>query len=189
MSRIIDKAEHLAIVAHPDADQIAIAKENISPGSAIEYRVKVIEIKHLIKKGQRFALNDIEGGEYIRQYGHAFGRSKGILKGELITVSNIENILPKIKIEDYKNPNETKFKERFLNKSFLGYKRKNGSIGTRNYYLVVPTSMCISETADKVARGLDSNEEILRKYPSIDGIVSIAHTEGCGCDSEGGEAH
>ncbi len=65
----------------------------------------------------------------------------------------------------------------------MGYRRENSKVGTRNYYLVIPTSMCASETALQVALSLDNNAEILQKYSSIDGIVAIPHTEGCGCDS------
>lgn len=181
--RIINKLEDFAIVINPDLYQIAIAKEDIPSGFTLQYSGEVIEIKNLVKKGQRFTLRDLPEGKYVRQYGYAFGQSKGIAKGELITASNIQNMLPEVKIEDYKKPAETKFSERYISKTFLGFKRKNGSVGTRNYYLIIPTSMCASETALQVALSLDGDREILQKYPNIDGIVAIPHTEGCGCDS------
>jgi len=176
------KLEDIVIVMNVDLDQVAVAKEDIPLGCELEHEGKLIKIKNLVKSGHRFALVDIKEGEFVRQYGYPFGQSKGIVQGESITVSNIKNVLPQTNLKDFKEPGETTFKAQYLNKTFLGYIRKNGYVGTRNYYLVVPTSMCASETALQVALGL-GNDDILQKYSHIDGIVAIPHTEGCGCDS------
>ncbi len=183
MNRIVYKLDDLAIVIEPDRDQIAVAKEDIARGTLLENNGEVTEINDPVKKGQRFAIYDIKEGEYVRQYGYAFGQSRGIAKGDLITVSNIRNKLPEAGIENYRKPAETEFKEKYLKKHFSGYERKDGRVGTRNYYLIIPTSMCASETALQVSLTLENNEDIRQQYPDIDGIVAIPHTEGCGCDS------
>ena len=177
------KLEDIAIVMNVDLDQVAVAKEDIPLGCELEHEGKLIKIKNLVKSGHRFALVDIKEGEFVRQYGYPFGQSKGIVQGELITVSNIKNVLPQTNLKDFKEPGETTFKAQYLNKTFLGYIRKNGYVGTRNYYLVVPTSMCASETALQVVLNMEDSSENLRKYSNIDGIVAIPNTEGCGCDS------
>ena len=177
------KLEDIAIVMNSKLDQVAVAKEDIPLGCELEYKGEPIKTKNLVKKGHRFALVDIKEGEFVRQYGYPFGQSKGIAQGEPITVSNIKNVLPQMDLKDFKAPNETTFKAQYLNKTFLGYIRKNGAVGTRNYYLVVPTSMCASETALQVALNMEGSSENLQKYPNIDGIIAIPNTEGCGCDS------
>lgn len=182
-NHVLSKLEDFAIVINEDADQVAVAKRDIPRDFLMEHRGGKIKIKDLIKKGQRFALRNIRKGEFVKQYGYAFGQSKGILKGELISVANIRNVLPEVRIKKYWNHGEIEFKKKYLNRTFLGYGRKNGKVGTRNYYLVVPTSMCASETALQVALSLDNSRDVLRKYPDIDGVVAIPHTEGCGCDS------
>ncbi len=178
------KLEDVAVVMNGGIDQVAIAKEDISSGIVLECKSGKVKINNLIKKGHRFALIDIKESEFVRQYGYPFAQaSKDILKGEVIANSNIRNVVPEVDIADYKEPDKTSFKKQYLNKTFLGYRRENSKVGTRNYYLVIPTSMCASETALQVALSLDNNAEILQKYSSIDGIVAIPHTEGCGCDS------
>lgn len=183
MVRHLTNIEDIAIISNVNSDQIAVAKEDICSGTILEFNGDKIKIRNLIRKGQRFALTDIKEGEFVKQYGYPFGQSIGILKGELISTTNIKNVLPNVDLKSYKKPNVTKFKEQYINKTFLGYKRKDGKVGTRNYYLIVPTSMCASETALQVASTLDNSKEVLKKYPNIDGIVAIPHTEGCGCDS------
>jgi altronate hydrolase len=177
------KLEDIAIVINEKLDQVAVAKKDIATGTTLEFKGDSIKIKDLVKKGARFALVDIKSGEFIRQYGYPFAQSRGILKGELIATSNTKNILPEIDLKNYREPPETVFQERYLKKTFQGILRKDGKAGTRNYYLVIPTSMCASEVALKTALDLDRDEGLLRKYPLIDGIVAIPHTEGCGCDS------
>lgn len=177
------KLEDIAIVMNVDLDNVAVAKENIPLGCELEYKGGLIKVNNLIKQGHRFALIDIKEGEFVRQYGYPFGQSKGIVQGESITVSNIKNVVPRTNLKDFTEPGETTFKAQYLNKTFLGYIRKNGYVGTRNYYLVVPTSMCASETALQVALNIENSSEYLQEYPNIDGIVAIPNTEGCGCDS------
>ena len=177
------KLEDVAIVVNGDVDQVAVVKEDIPLGAMLEYNGDMIKIKNLIKKGNRFALIDIKDGEFIRQYGYPFAQSKGILKGELVITTNIKHVVPQVDLNTYKIPPETPLQKRYLKKTFLGYHRKDGRVGTRNYYLIIPTSMCASETALQVALSLDNDKNILQQYPHVDGVVAIPHTEGCGCDS------
>lgn len=172
-----------ALVINTDSDQVAIAKGEIPAGTDITFKDNIIKVRSTIKTGHRFALVDIKEGEYVRQYGHPFGRSKGVLKGEVISISNIDNVLPAADLKDFTPPGDTLYLDQFLSKKFLGYVRKKGSAGTRNYYVIVPTSMCAGETAFQVAQMLENDADIFRQYSSLDGIVAIQHTEGCGCDS------
>ena len=177
------RLEDFAIVMNPDLDHIAVAKIGIPAGTLIEYKGKTIKIRKFIKQGYRFALTDIKKTEFIRQYGYPFAKSRGILRGDLISISNIANEIPEADHKAYKKPPKTRLQKRYLDKSFLGYVRKDGNVGTRNYYLVMPTSMCASETALQVALSLDGDSKLLKRYSNIDGIVAIPHAEGCGCDS------
>ena len=179
----MNNLEDVAIIMDSQSDQAGIAKEDITSGTNLKYNGSLIEIKDFIKAGHRFAVADIKEGEFVRQYGYPFGQSKGILKGEAITSMNIDNAFPEIDLKDFSGPCKTTFEEKYLNRTFSGFIRKNGAVGTRNYYLVVPTSMCVSETALQVSLSLDNNENVLKEYSNIDGVVAIPHTEGCGCAS------
>lgn len=159
-------------------DQVAVAKCDLKPGQQIILNNSVIKIRHFVPRGHRFAIRDICPSKFVRQFGYAFGRSKGIRAGELITVRNIDNKIPKVSVKDFKEPLPTKYKKEFLSRTFSGFKRRDGKVGTRNYYLIVPTSMCASETCRQIA------DQFSAKAPrGFDGVVAIAHTEGCGCDS------
>ncbi|MFT3972959.1 MAG: altronate dehydratase family protein [Amaricoccus sp.] len=69
-------------------------------------------------------------------------------------------------------------------RTFLGYRRANGQVGTRNYIAVCATVNCsatvIRRAADQVMRS-----GILADYPNVDGVVAFAHGTGCGMAAEG----
>ncbi len=180
------KFSDVAILIDPDKDNVAVALKEI-PSSTLLHGDggNVLKIIKPVKKAQRFAISEISSGNYLFQYGHPFGRSKGIRKGELLEPENVENKILDVDIDSFKEPFPTVYDKNILEITFSGYKRKNGSVGTRNYYLVVPTSMCVSETALKIAQSLDCDRTLYSRYNNIDGIVAIPNTEGCGCASTG----
>ena len=180
MSSLKEKLNKVAMLMDPNKDQVAVAKQDLRPGQLILAGNAVVEIKHPVARGHRFAIKDIPNHDFIMQFGYAFGRSKGIKAGEAVTIHNIENIVPDVSIKDFTEPPSTNYKREFLSKTFLGFKRRNGKAGTRNYYLVVPTSMCASETCSQIAHQVSAKK---KWSAGLDGVLAIPHTEGCGCDS------
>lgn len=164
----------------PQKDQVAVAKTALGAGERICCGDVIIKIKRPVPRGHRFAVRDIPAGEFVRQFGYAFGRSKGIKAGDLITSLNVQKKVPVIRPGNFKAPPLTRYQPALETRTFWGYCRPDGKVGTRNYYLIVPTSMCASETCSQLAC-----EASFLKEPGIgyDGVVAIAHTEGCGCDS------
>jgi altronate hydrolase len=149
-------------------------------------RGEAISLRDDIPAGHRFALKDIPEGVHVVQYGHAFGVSTGIEKGEVITGKNAVQYFEDYEALGSKIPERMDFvfpvKEKYLSRTFSGFLRGDGGIGTRNYYLIVPASMCASDVAVKLAVSLEDGGAVRKLYPNIDGVIAAAHTEGCGCD-------
>lgn len=130
----------------------------------------------IIPSGRRFALRGIPAGGRVVQYGAPFALSKGIKPGEAVSASNTMEIPTDYarllrSFKPARVPKPGRGPERF----FMAYRRKDGSAGTRNYFLVVPTSMCAADVASRIAAALD------RKKPrGVDGVLAAAHSEGCG---------
>ena len=173
--------EDIALIIDPIHDHVAVAKKDLPAGLLLAYGGRTIELKSLIQKGHRFALSDIRKGEFINQYGYPFGRSRGIAKGAPVTTENVESVLPEISIDSFDKPPSTHHSLDYMERTFLGYLRSNGTVGTRNYYLIVPTSMCASELAAELSRRVENFANSEDQYQNIDGVVAIPHTEGCGC--------
>jgi altronate hydrolase len=65
--------------------------------------------------------------------------------------------------------------------TFMGFRRPDGRVGTRNHILIVPTSMCASHEAQQISIIAEFTLYTREKYPNVDGIVAIPHNKGCGC--------
>jgi altronate hydrolase len=61
--------------------------------------------------------------------------------------------------------------------TFLGYKRTDGRVGTRNYIAVISTVNCSAHTSREIARYFTS--ERLGAFPNVDGVVAFTHQSGC----------
>lgn len=167
------------------SDPVAIAKAVIPAGTQLKIGGGAVTILSQIPKGHRFALRDIPAGEYILQFGYPFAQSKGITQGDLLTVQNTLAKIPESSASEFFPPPVTRSNPEYASLTFQGYQRPNGKIGTRNYYLVVPTSMCAAETALQIAVLLESPFQKQKHVSIIDGVVALPHTEGCGCASTG----
>ncbi len=63
----------------------------------------------------------------------------------------------------------------------MGFRRADGRSGTRNFILIVPTSMCASHEAMQVATLAEFTLFSREKFPYVDGVSAIPHSKGCGC--------
>jgi altronate hydrolase len=64
-----------------------------------------------------------------------------------------------------------------LTRPFLGFRREDGMVGTRNYVAVISTVSCANQTARQIAEHF--TPERLAEFPNVDGVVAIVHGTGC----------
>jgi altronate hydrolase len=170
-----------AIAVNP-ADNVAVVKKTVPAGSIIEWDDRRIAIEAQVDQGHRFALSDISAGAFVLQYGQPIGTSKGIRAGEAVTHANMTDEVPIIRTVPADlytpPPNSVPQDERA---QFDGFVRPDGRVGTRNYILIVPTSMCASHEAQQISTIAEFTLYSRDKYPNVDGITAIPHNKGCGC--------
>lgn len=69
-------------------------------------------------------------------------------------------------------------------RTFMGYRRDNGQVGTRNFIALCATVNCSATVVRKAAQELEASG-LLADYPNVDGIVAFGHGTGCGMDMAG----
>jgi altronate hydrolase len=171
-----------AIIVDP-RDNVAVVKTETFEGLKISLAGgETIEITASIPPGHRFATRPISAGEYVIQYGQPIGTSRGVAAGEWITHENMSNDVPVVRDlpEDLHTPAPDYFPvdERG---TFMGFRRPDGRVGTRNFVLIVPTSMCSSHEAGQISMMSEFLHYKREKFPNVDGVVAIPHNKGCGC--------
>jgi altronate hydrolase len=68
--------------------------------------------------------------------------------------------------------------------TFQGFRRTNGRAGTRNYIGVVTSVNCSATVARFIAEAVNRSG-VLADHPTIDGVIPLVHSTGCGIDSDG----
>ena len=174
-------AEYAIIVDR--ADNVAVVKTETFAGLEValpdggEMRVNAA-----VPPGHRFATRAIPAGEFVLQYGQPIGTSLGIERGDWITRENMSNDVPVIRDlpKDLFTPPPDYFRED-QRATFQGFRRPDGRVGTRNFVLVVPTSMCASHEAQQISIISEYTLWSQQQFPNVDGVVAIPHNKGCGC--------
>jgi arabinonate dehydratase len=171
-----------AIIVNPD-DNVAVVKAETAAGLtvALSSGERVI-VEKAVPPGHRFATREIPKGDFVKQYGQPIGTSLGIASGEWVTHDNMSDDVPVVR--NLANGLHTPAPEYFPQNeiaTFMGFRRPDGRVGTRNYILIVPTSMCASHEATQISMMSEFLHYSREKFPNVDGVVAIPHNKGCGC--------
>lgn len=164
------------------SDNVAVVKKTVPAGSVVEWNGNEIVLATAIEVGHRFAIRDILEGDLVLQYAQPIGTSKGIRAGDAVSHANMSDDVPVIRSvgEDLYNASPDYVPES-QRPFFAGYVRPDGRVGTRNYILIVPTSMCASHEAQQISTIAEYTLYSREKFPNVDGVTAIPHNKGCGC--------
>lgn len=130
------------IKIHPK-DNVAIALVNLSKGELTTLEDEDILILSNIKAKHKIALEPLHVGGAVFMYGVLIGMAvTEIKKGELLTTKNIKHqtqaVIQKTEITSWNPPDLSHWK----NRTFMGYHRPDGQVGTQNIWLFFPLVFC-----------------------------------------------
>lgn len=124
-------------------DNVAVALVNLNSGEVISFEGEDIVIESDVKMKHKIAMYPFEIGEKIIMYGVLVGKASAkIAKGGLLSTANVKHESAKVsgKTETigWTVPNVDKWKDR----TFQGYHREDGQVGTENIWLFFPLVFC-----------------------------------------------
>ncbi|SHF43337.1 UxaA family hydrolase [Chryseobacterium takakiae] len=198
-------------------DNVIVALMDLPAGESVHLDGTDYTVVKDIKAKHKFAAVDFEDGDHIIMYGVIVGKAnQSIKKGEVITTENVKHQSAKVegKTETlgWIPPNVDQWK----NRTFMGYHREDGQVGTENVWLFFPLVFCenknietlkdifekelLHEKASKhqlllrsLLNGSETadiaveNEEDTRVFKNID-VRFITHQGGCGGIRQDAEA-
>jgi len=156
---------------HPD-DNVIVALQDLTKGETITYNGADYAIVDNIPAKHKFFVNDMNAGDEVIMYGVLVGKAQNhIPRGGLMTTSNVKHASDKYDYRgvnyQWKVPDISKFK----NRTFAGYHRSDGRVGTANYWLFIPTVFCENRNLDVIREAL--NNEL--GYAVTDKYKQFAH--------------
>ena len=169
---------------HPN-DDVLIARAQLLGGTVVEN----ITVKGLIPPGHKIATRAIAAGEPVRRYNQIIGfASRAIAPGEHIHTQNLDMGPDKGDFaRDYAFGADVKPAAPRQEASFMGIKREDGRVATRNYIGILSSVNCSATAAHAIADHFSrkTNPAALADFPQVDGVVALTHGTGCGMDGEG----
>lgn len=124
-------------------DNVLVALMDLPAGESVHLDGTDYTILKDIKAKHKFAAVDFEDGDHIIMYGVIVGKAnRSIKKGEVVTTENVKHQSAKVEgkteILGWDPPNVDKWKDR----TFNGYHREDGQVGTENVWLFFPLVFC-----------------------------------------------
>jgi altronate hydrolase len=169
------RLEEVALVLSAD-DNVAVARADFSRGLELTRAGPSIVLKDAVPAGHKFAVREIPRGSSITKYSHEIGNALcPIRPGEWVHTHNVQadhDLEPREYPAYHPAPVDL---PPGLPRTFRGYRRGDGKVGTRNYIAVLAASNCASHVCVRIADGLRG-----ARGDALDGIVALPHQDGCG---------
>ncbi len=157
-------------------DNVAVAARPIPKGYIIAIGGRRVEVREPIALGHKVALVAIEPGAPVRKYGQVIGfASRAIPPGAWVHVHNVKADLFD---RDYAFATEHPPVPACAPRTFQGFLRPDGRVGTRNYVAVISTVNCSASTSRSISDRF-RDESWRKDFPNVDGVFAITHKGGC----------
>lgn len=173
-----------AVLLHAD-DNIAVATCDLEAGDEVAAGPHTIRLREAVRLGHKFAVRPIPLGERVRKFGQVIGVStQPVEPGGWVHSHNLSNGQLS---RDYEYATDIPPEPApITGRTFMGYRRHNGKVGTRNYIAIVSSVNCSASVSKYVAQRFDKS--VLGDFPNVDGVVALTHKGGCAMQY-GGEDH
>jgi altronate hydrolase len=152
------------------ADNVAVALRPLAAGRSAAGVTAASDIA----KGHKIAVRPIAAGEQVIKFGFPIGTAtRDIAAGEHVHTHNLRTALASSGTYTYQPAARPERAPRDV--GFLGYRRPDGRVGTRNEIWIIPTVGCVARTAQKIAE----RAHRIHAGNGVDGVHAFAHPFGC----------
>jgi len=181
-SQIMQQVVNAKVMLLAQTDNIVVATSPVPKGSVLADHG--LRANHDTPQGHKIAIRPIQQGAPILKFDTVIGyAAEDIAAGDWLHSHNIRfDAVDKdyAFARDYVPTNILSVEARA---QFMGIRRDNGRVGTRNYIGLFVTVNCSATVARKIANYFD--EERMEAWENIDGVIPFIHESGCGMEMTG----
>lgn len=164
------------------SDSVVVCFRDYKAGETIQLGEEHCTVLDTVPAGHKIAIRAIAADEPVFKFGWPIGlANQAIQPGEHVHTHNLRcdhTIDPNAISTEIPAPLPS-----INDRSFRGFVRPDGSVGTRNFIAVISNVNCSASVAKMTADRFGEKE--LANYPNIDGVVSFRHDSGCAMAFEG----
>ena len=146
--------EHKILKVHP-ADNVLVALTPLEKDAKVVYDGQEYTIQEIVKAKHKFATVDLAAGDSVIMYGVLVGKAQEPIKrGGLISTANVKHASSDFNVGERKTTWTQPDTSGFKGRTFNGYHRADGSVGTANYWVVIPMVFCENRNLDVLQQAL-----------------------------------
>jgi altronate hydrolase len=178
--------KHKVLKVHP-ADNVLVALQDLSKGETIGYNGDEYVLQNDIPAKHKFFTQDMHTGDKVIMYGVLVGKTQfDVSRGGLMTTDNTKHAADPFTYRPYHYQWQPPDVSKFRNRTFNGYHRSDGRVGTANYWLFMPTVFCENRNLDVIREALHNelgyavtdkykqySHKLLEAYKKGEDITSI----------------
>ncbi|MGN6602783.1 MAG: UxaA family hydrolase [Ginsengibacter sp.] len=139
---------------HP-ADNVLVALDDLSANETVSYNGDEYTLVNRVPAKHKFVIKDMNPGDEIYMYGVLVGKAETeIPAGSRITTSNVKHAASSFQAGERKFEWHQPDISKFANKTFNGFHRPDGKVGTANYWLVIPMVFCENRNVEVLREAL-----------------------------------
>jgi altronate hydrolase len=137
-------------------DNVMVALVPLTPGTTVRFDGSFCTVAENIPAKQKLALVDLKPGDLITMYGMVVGEAtQPIARGGLLSTRNVRHRTGDYTAERHPVSFDLPDPSAWSSRTFMGYHRADGQIGTRNYWLVLPLVFCENRNVDRMREALE----------------------------------
>ncbi len=136
-------------------DNVLVALQTLPAGATISFEGNEYTLTEEIPAKHKFFMRDMKQGEVIIMYGVTVGKlQKDAARGSRMTTENTKHQADPFVYRPYKYEWHAPDVSKYKNRTFMGYHRSDGRVGTANYWLFMPTVFCENRNLDVIREAL-----------------------------------
>lgn len=143
---------------HP-SDNVLVALSDLKAGQQINYNGHSVSLLHDVPAKHKFVAETMQPEDEIIMYGVLVGKAlETIPAGGAVGTHNVKHKASTFSGQTTKTAWQAPDVSKWKNKTFMGYHRADGQVGTKNYWLVLPLVFCENRNVNVIR---DAFEEAL----------------------------
>ncbi len=170
----------IVLKVHP-SDNVIVALTDLQKGELVLFEGDEFIIQELIPAKHKFYCIDLLINDPVYMYGVLVGKLQVNVKaGTRMSTENLHHAAEPYSFKPYNYQWTSPDITAFAQKTFLGYHRSDGQVGTANYWLFIPTVFCENRNLDVIKEALQNElgYAVSTKYKNYTSQLLTAYEAG-----------
>jgi len=139
---------------HPK-DNVLVALADLKAGETVTYQDNTYLLVDDINAKHKFYTTAMNAGDEVYMYGTLVGKVQFTVRaGALMNTDNLKHAAAPYEFRPYHYEWQAPDVAKFEGRTFNGYHRSDGKVGTANYWLFIPTVFCENRNLDVIREAL-----------------------------------